>query len=180
MLLVIKKALLTGLTLSLLMLAGQAQAVTIIIDGTPTDIGDLDTYIGSCSVGANDLDSLATCVDPIITDIDVTADLLVRDEELTSWVEVTVDDTYALEIVEADYFVIKTGVSLVGTTDNVFVFLNNAALDWAYISLTFDGITLPDIYAISSVTSVVPVPAAVWLFGSALLGLVGVARRKNA
>ena len=26
----------------------------------------------------------------------------------------------------------------------------------------------------------VPVPAAVWLFGSALLGLVGVARRKNA
>jgi len=29
-------------------------------------------------------------------------------------------------------------------------------------------------------TSVVPVPAAVWLFGSGLLGLVGVARRKKA
>ncbi len=28
-------------------------------------------------------------------------------------------------------------------------------------------------------TSVVPVPAAVWLFGSGLLGLVGIARRKN-
>ena len=28
--------------------------------------------------------------------------------------------------------------------------------------------------------SVVPVPAAVWLFGSGLLGLVGVARRKQA
>ncbi|MGE5241685.1 MAG: VPLPA-CTERM sorting domain-containing protein [Bacteroidota bacterium] len=26
----------------------------------------------------------------------------------------------------------------------------------------------------------VPVPAAVWLFGSGLLGLVGVARRRNA
>ena len=30
-----------------------------------------------------------------------------------------------------------------------------------------------------AVTSVVPVPAAVWLFGSGLLGLVGVARRKK-
>ena len=28
--------------------------------------------------------------------------------------------------------------------------------------------------------SVVPVPAAVWLFGSGLLGLVGVARRKRS
>ena len=31
-----------------------------------------------------------------------------------------------------------------------------------------------------STTSAVPVPAAVWLFGSGLLGLVGVARRKKA
>jgi hypothetical protein len=31
-----------------------------------------------------------------------------------------------------------------------------------------------------TVTTVVPVPAAAWLFGSGLLGLVGVARRKAA
>ena len=29
-------------------------------------------------------------------------------------------------------------------------------------------------------TAVVPIPAAVWLFGSGLLGLIGVARRKRA
>jgi len=29
-------------------------------------------------------------------------------------------------------------------------------------------------------TAVVPIPAAAWLFGSGLLGLVGIARRKNA
>ncbi len=32
----------------------------------------------------------------------------------------------------------------------------------------------------NSASTVIPVPAAVWLFGSALLGLVGVSRRKNA
>jgi hypothetical protein len=31
----------------------------------------------------------------------------------------------------------------------------------------------------SSATAVVPIPAAVWLFGSGLLGLVGIARRKK-
>lgn len=35
-------------------------------------------------------------------------------------------------------------------------------------------------FARVSESSVIPVPAAVWLFGSGLLGLVGVARRKKA
>ena len=34
------------------------------------------------------------------------------------------------------------------------------------------------IYADFTPTTVVPIPAAVWLFGSGLLGLIGVARRK--
>jgi hypothetical protein len=32
---------------------------------------------------------------------------------------------------------------------------------------------------VGTITSV-PLPAAVWLFGSGLLGLVGIARRKNS
>ena len=46
-----------------------------------------------------------------------------------------------------------------------------------------DFTTNGDAYAnLSNVTafSVVPVPAAVWLFGSGLLGLIGIARRKHA
>jgi hypothetical protein len=40
---------------------------------------------------------------------------------------------------------------------------------------------LPGLVLIDDVNlSVIPVPAAVWLFGSGLLGLVGVARRKKA
>ena len=43
---------------------------------------------------------------------------------------------------------------------------------------TFNGITGDD-FPVSGGTSVVPVPAAVWLFGSGLVGLVGVARRRK-
>jgi hypothetical protein len=45
-----------------------------------------------------------------------------------------------------------------------------------------DGFAIPQpTYADGSVmVSAVPVPAAVWLFGSGLLGLIGVARRHNA
>ena len=55
------------------------------------------------------------------------------------------------------------------------------------ISLNFDLFDLPgttvdgweyDIDNVKITTTVVPVPAAVWLFGSGLLGLIGVARRK--
>ena len=42
------------------------------------------------------------------------------------------------------------------------------------VDVQFDNIT------ISTDVSAVPVPAAVWLFGSGLVGLVGVARRKKA
>ncbi len=43
---------------------------------------------------------------------------------------------------------------------------------WTFSSSSLTG------YSMSIATAVVPVPAAVWLFGSGLLGLVGIARRK--
>ena len=50
--------------------------------------------------------------------------------------------------------------------------------------ITFRGGTTPDNFKTGQTLAVdvkvVPVPAAVWLFGSGLIGLVGVARRKRA
>ena len=43
-----------------------------------------------------------------------------------------------------------------------------------------DAFTSATVFSGNIVNSPVPVPAAVWLFGSGLLGLVGVARRKKA
>ncbi|MFV9616678.1 MAG: VPLPA-CTERM sorting domain-containing protein [Gammaproteobacteria bacterium] len=48
----------------------------------------------------------------------------------------------------------------------------NQATDWGPSGVFYDNLSFAD-------TSAVPVPAAVWLFGSGLLGLVGVARRKR-
>jgi hypothetical protein len=49
-------------------------------------------------------------------------------------------------------------------------------LEFAYFQLT----RLGQLTLVNPAPAVVPVPAAVWLLGSGLLGLVGVARRKSA
>ena len=45
-------------------------------------------------------------------------------------------------------------------------------------NVVFAGSTPGNILAVDMVISQIPVPAAVWLFGSGLIGLVGVARRR--
>lgn len=74
---------------------------------------------------------------------------------------------------------------LIGTTEDLRLSFDSSA---AFVSgfLETDGVdpfTFWDLAVISATTSVpapaVPVPAAVWLFGSGLLGLVGLARRKE-
>ena len=47
------------------------------------------------------------------------------------------------------------------------------AADWSFTAQSTTGYSM-------TVTTVVPVPAAVWLFGTGLLGLVGFARRKRS
>ena len=51
-------------------------------------------------------------------------------------------------------------------------------------SVDYNGITRPDIAHVNALLykggAVVPVPAAVWLFGSGLIGLIGIARRKKS
>lgn len=59
----------------------------------------------------------------------------------------------------------------VGDSNPVFYGNGNAA------QLTFD--TSGGVYVVDVVTTVIPVPAAAWLLGSGLIGLVGVARRRH-
>ena len=51
-------------------------------------------------------------------------------------------------------------------------------LDWQLQALT-DVFGTTDVVRLSVVSSPVPVPAAVWLFGSGLFVLIGISRRKT-
>lgn len=64
--------------------------------------------------------------------------------------------------------------SLVGQL--VQIGFNNTATDWGPSGVVYDNLCLGANCGVPEV----PVPAAVWLFGSGLLGLVGVARRRKA
>ena len=100
----------------------------------------------------------------------------------------------------AQYFDVNNasdGTTITLTGDNNFVL----GMDWGFgyfpddgnpiptsspdtYLVTFDGFNMPERPITGSTLAVdvkvVPVPAAVWLFGSGLIGLVGVARRKRA
>lgn len=73
----------------------------------------------------------------------------------------------------ADYLTGSGGAP--STAANVLVYQNSQNL--ATWTLNSSG-TL--VYSLAPAVSSVPIPAAVWLFGSGLLGLVGIARRKLA
>lgn len=68
-----------------------------------------------------------------------------------------------------------TGSDVTGFTGQL-VAAGNMGAEWQ----DFEGTQYSERYDLSIVnTSVVPVPASVWLFGSGLIGLIGVARRKK-
>lgn len=87
---------------------------------------------------------------------------------------------------------INTGTFSLNAYDPLLIVLKSDSHDYhwylfedmsGFLSGTWDASTIfggKNLSHISAYTTVVPVPAAVWLFGSGLLGLVGIARRKNA
>jgi hypothetical protein len=66
-----------------------------------------------------------------------------------------------------------------GTIDLQLIF-EGFCLDSTCSGITLNGGRLIDIGGDPGSVTAVPLPAAVWLFGSGLLGLVGVARRRQA
>lgn len=58
--------------------------------------------------------------------------------------------------------------------------ISDQAIASAEITCTFNNDFKCGVYDIQFGTTVIPIPPAVWLFGSGLLGLVGMARRKKS
>lgn len=78
-----------------------------------------------------------------------------------------------------DSFDIFTAETFVGEFDILTLAVLGAGLQWD-VSYLLDFIGKTDVLRLSVVSSAsaVPVPAAAWLFGSALIGLVGIKRKK--
>jgi hypothetical protein len=78
-----------------------------------------------------------------------------------------------------DTFDILTADILSGSFSSLsYAALFDPNLSWQ-IDYLIDAIGTTDVVRLSVVASAVPVPGAVWLFGSGLLGLMGLARRKK-
>ena len=73
---------------------------------------------------------------------------------------------------------VPNGAALTSSsTSPCFSFYDDSVPNQVSFSLTLDATM--ETLTIQAVNSPVPVPAAVWLFGSGLLGLVGIARRSK-
>jgi hypothetical protein len=68
-----------------------------------------------------------------------------------------------------------TGQALDDAMHAVLVSATAVGANWG----TFAGGTYYEVWSVDITPATVPVPAAVWLFGSGLVGLVGIARRKR-
>ena len=168
----IKNVTLAFLLLLTLGMAGQAQALTV------AEVGALDILIGETELAnSGDAEELAW-IESIIGE-EVFLLEKIEEPDIPS-VLLTVDDGDPLTLATAidqttEYFLIKIGNVTTGDADT-FLFDNLEKFEYAYFTLV--DLNTTDLLKISHITTVIPVPAAAWLFGSALLGLVGVARRR--
>lgn len=72
----------------------------------------------------------------------------------------------------SDGLLLLSGTGWLTGTDSIGTVYDSTFAIWTFSTSSLDS------YSMSVETTVVPVPAAVWLFGSGLIGLVAVARRK--
>ena len=79
----------------------------------------------------------------------------------------------SVHLFDATFVATANGISVLTMTDEIPSFGDFAGLDG------FDYDASGELNFLITEVKVVPVPAAVWLFGSGLIGLIGVARRKE-
>ena len=175
---------LLGTTLALFGFSASAATIIEDIDAgilNGTDVGVVDTFMAVTDLPNSGEATETEWVNSYLTD----ATYVVKTEDVV-YFDTNTAGVFAFELnsTETDYFLVKNATQTA-------LFQNLVDLNWG----VFDTADLPsdmnlgDGFTISHVTEFdtsgrgipeVPVPPAVWLFGSGLLGLVGVARRKNA
>lgn len=190
-----RKSLIQSLFLAALMISatiGTVNAATVVLDvTTATGITGLDIDPGP-DVTLYDVDFVQTTAEALygIHPATTFPFSLAESSDVNNAILAALDASAATSVGPA---------SGVGNNDTSYAFMYSSADDRGNISFLGHGgsfvfggagwgdsspVTAADtavlVYADFTPSSVVPVPAAVWLFGSGLLGLIGIARRKAA
>lgn len=131
-----------------------ASATHIDFIGSPTVLSATGDFSGTTSVALLDFDFSPLNPNPLLWNLG---------SFTLSLTSMTVDAQSATQLL------------LTGTGT-----LAGAGFDPTPATLSWTGNGPGSMYSWSATVSAVPVPAAVWLFGSGLLGLIGMARRKES
>jgi hypothetical protein len=175
------------------------------LDATSTDIADYNAFVQSQSQTANALTrdwgvdwfaiastSAVDASDNIPVDsspVYLLSDVRIADDAADLWdgsiaAELRIDQNGSQESTQN----VWTGTAFngtefpnqaLGTTNPRFGFSATTDAGWVSFGNSDASDNLNALYAVSEELTVIPVPAAVWLFGSGLIGLIGIARRKK-
>lgn len=161
-------------------------------------VGPIDTLVGTGSFNPSDPATETAWAEDFLSLTPGSLDFLGKDEDLgedgAAWLHVTnagQDDIFALLIdPDTDYAVLKSGAPTFPGEPDHFLYENiesgGLGLDYLVLDFSILGWDVADgsfdqpshaTYLGSIDVSPVPVPGAVWLFGSALIGFIGFARR---
>ena len=146
--------------------------------GTNINIGAL-TIAGSTSDGPYAVTNGVLSFSTATGNLDIqgsVADLSISNQTLLTG---TIDNFFASDQGELSFF--QAGGSSVLSTDLLSA-IGLSGTGFEYLAYNIESNELGQVIntGVVNTTSVVPLPAAAWLFGSAILGLLGIARRKKA
>jgi hypothetical protein len=160
------------------------------INGGATDVGGIDVVVSSTTLSRSGIATEEAWVRDFLGTSYIISSKI-EDISMNSWTATDTDPlVFAtnLGLNSGDYFIIKTGNNPTtgdnSTNDRHYLFKNEDSLSWAVISLKDSfgvDVELTGISKVSHISNVssVPLPAAAWLFGSALLGFVTLSNRKK-
>jgi hypothetical protein len=146
--------------------------------GTNINIGAL-TIAGSTSDGPYAVTNGVLSFSTATGNLDIqgsVADLSISNQTLLTG---TIDNFFASDQGELSFF--QAGGSSVLSTDLLSA-IGLSGTGFEYLAYNIESNELGQVIntGVVNTTSVVPLPAAAWFFGSAILGLLGIARRKKA
>ena len=193
---IVRKSHLAGAVLAMFcgLVTSQAHAINVTYD-----------FAGTCADDCGPLGFLTTPVDTVTgtLELDLSEPVIEQQWEASdvltysfTYGEFTIDDTnstldnYDIGTVGVNPFTTTATApfsigddALIATYDadsSVYLLIYEGGLNLIQANETCDGTCQAVAAGSWTRTSVIPVPAAIWLFGSGFIGLIGVARRKKA